>query len=91
MQTHRFTERFEQSFADLPDDIAGLLEKKLPLFLEDMNHPSFRTKKIQGFRNPYIWEASLTMGYRFTFQIDKDGVIIFRNIGKHSILERKKV
>ena len=90
MRHFRFTPRFEKSLADMPDNVIELFEKKLPLFLEDMHHPSFRTKKIQGFRNPYIWEASLTMGYRFTFQIDKD-VIVFRHIGKHEILEKKKV
>ncbi|MDP2168061.1 MAG: hypothetical protein Q8J64_07000 [Thermodesulfovibrionales bacterium] len=90
MRRYRFTSRFEKSLAGLPDEAAALFEKKLSLFLEDTAHPSFRTKKIQGVRNPEIWEASLTMDYRFTFQMEKDGVIVFRNIGKHSILEKKK-
>ncbi|MBI4823112.1 MAG: cytotoxin [Nitrospirae bacterium] len=91
MRKYILTRRFEKSLTDLPADIARLFEKKLGLFLEDIFHPSFRAKKIAGTKNPDIWEASLTMDYRFTFQIDKDGVLIFRNIGKHSILERKKV
>lgn len=91
MRGYRFTLRFEKSLAALSDDMAALFEKKLPLFLEDINHRSFRTKKVQGFRNPYIWEASLTMDYRFTFQMETDGLIIFRNIGKHAILEKRKV
>jgi mRNA-degrading endonuclease RelE of RelBE toxin-antitoxin system len=91
MRRHRFTARFEKSFAKLPGETAELFEQKLPLFLGDMHHPSFRAKKVQGFKNPYIWEASLTMEYRFTFQMEKDGVIIFRNIGRHSMIERKKV
>ncbi|MBU4320501.1 MAG: hypothetical protein L6246_01610 [Thermodesulfovibrionales bacterium] len=91
MRKYVFTAQFEKSYSKLPDDIAELFEKKLPVFLKDIFHPSFRTKKMEGFRNPYIWEASLTMSYRFTFEMDKEGKIIFRNIGTHSILERKKV
>lgn len=91
MHKYVFTAQFEKSYSKLPDDIAELFEKKLPVFLKDIFHPSFRTKKMEGFRNPYIWEASLTMSYRFTFEMDKEGKIIFRNIGTHSILERKKV
>lgn len=91
MRGYRFTVRFEKSLASLPDNIADLFEKKLKLFLKDMFHPSFRTKKVEGFKALSIWEASLTRNYRFTFQIDKDGVIIFRNIGRHSILEKGKV
>jgi mRNA-degrading endonuclease RelE of RelBE toxin-antitoxin system len=91
MRKYQFTNQFEKSFAKLPADIAELFEKKLPIFLENIFHPSFRTKKIEGFKDPSIWEASLTMNYRFTFEIDKEDKIIFRNIGIHTILERKKV
>lgn len=83
MKKYLFTRRFEKSFATLPEDIAELFEKKLPVFLKDIFHPSFRTKKIEGLKKPSIWEASLTMKYRFTFEIDKEGMIIFRNIGTH--------
>ncbi|MEK6651311.1 MAG: cytotoxin [Nitrospirota bacterium] len=75
----------------MPEDIAERFEKKLSLFLKDIFHPSFRTKKMDGFKNPSIWEASLTMNYRFTFEMDTEGKIIFRNIGTHAILGREKV
>ena len=91
LRKYLFTNQFEKSFANLPEDIAELFEKKLPLFLKDISHPSFRTKKIKGLKSPSILEASLTMSYRFTFEIDNEGKIIFRNIGTHAILERKKV
>lgn len=91
MRKYAFTAQFEKSYSKLPEDIAELFEKKLPVFLKDIFHPSFRTKKMEGFKNPSIWEASLTMSYRFTFEIDKEGKIIFRNIGTHAILDRKKV
>ena len=91
MRQYLFTKQFEKSFAKLPNNITELFKKKLALFLEDMLHSSFRTKKMEGFRNPYIWEASLTVNYRFTFKIYKEGKIIFRNIGTHAILDKKKV
>ncbi len=90
MRSFRFTNTFEKSFSKLPAEKVALFEKKLPLFLEDIHHPSFRTKKIKSIRKPTIWEASLTMDYRFTFQLEKDGSIIFRNIGDHSILDKNK-
>ena len=87
---YRFTRQFEESLATQPGDIIDLFEKKLEIFLTNMFHPSFRTKRIKGLRRKVIWEASLTMDYRFTFQIGEDDTIIFRNIGKHSIPNKKK-
>lgn len=87
---YRFTRQFEESLAAQPDDIVDLFEKKLGIFLTNMFHPSFRTKKIKGLKRTLIWETSLTMNYRFTFQIAEDDTIIFRNIGRHSILDKKK-
>jgi len=91
MRKFAFTSQFEKSFAKLPDNIAELFERKLQLFLNDISHPSFRTKKMEGFKNPPVWGGSLTMHYRFTFEMDKEGKIIFRNIGTHAILDKKKV
>ena len=90
MRRYRFTAQFEKSYSRLSNDIAELFDKKLSMFLKNIHHPSFRTKKMEGIKSPDIWEASLTMKYRFTYQIDKEGVIVFRNIGGHSILEKRK-
>ena len=87
---YRFTRQFEESLAAQPDDIVDLFEKKLEIFLTNIFHPSFRTKKIKGLKKNIIWEASLTMDYRFTFQIGENDTIIFRNIGKHSIIDKRK-
>jgi mRNA-degrading endonuclease YafQ of YafQ-DinJ toxin-antitoxin module len=87
---YRFTRQFEESLAAQPDDIVDLFEKKLEIFLTNIFYPSFRTKKIKGFKRKIIWEASLTMNYSFTFQIGEDDTIIFRNIGKHSIIDKRK-
>ena len=90
IKPYRFSRQFEESLAAQPDEIIELFEKKLEIFLTNIFHPSFRTKKIKGLKKIIIWEASLTMNYRFTFQIGEDDTIIFRNIGKHSIFNKKK-
>lgn len=91
MRKYRFTAQFEKSYSKLPDETADLFDKKLPLFLKDIRHPSFRTKKMEGLKSPDIRESSLSMKYRFTFQVEKNGMIVFRNIGEHAILEKRKV
>ena len=90
IKPYRFTQQFEKAMVAQPEEIIDLFEKKLEIFLNDMFHPSFRTKKIKGLKKKIMWEASLTMNYRFTFQIGEDDTIIFRNIGKHSILDKKQ-
>ncbi|NLT21418.1 MAG: hypothetical protein GXX82_00060 [Syntrophorhabdus sp.] len=56
------------------------LREKLGLFAENPSHPSLRTKKIKG-RNE-IFESSVTMSVRMTWEYYKDGVLL-RNIGEH--------
>jgi len=85
---YRFTRQFENSYAVLPDEITNLFEKKLDIFLNNIFHPSLRTKKIKGLKRKIIWEASLTMDYRLTFEVDQNGDILFRNIGKHHIIDK---
>jgi len=86
IKTVRFTRRFKKSFGNLPLEIQHAFEKKLELFLEDRSHSSLRIKRVQGTKD--IWEGSIAMKYRFTFQL-LDDMAIFRNIGTHKILEKE--
>jgi len=88
VKTYWFSPRFEQAYAGLPRRISNLFDKKLPLFLNNPYHPSFRSRKMEGVKNPDIWEARLTIHYRWTFHVAEDGTLIFRNIGTHDILKR---
>ncbi len=90
MKSYRFTARFEKAFGRLPEDAAELFLKKLPLLLVNMRHPSLRVKKMLGLHDPEVWEGSLSMDYRFTFQVEKDGTLTFRSIGHHGILDKEK-
>ncbi len=49
----------------------------------DFSHSSLRVKKMKGYRNPNVWEASATMDLRITFEIEKPDKLILRNCGHH--------
>lgn len=83
IKTYRFSRKFKKEYSKLPGEIQNAFDQKLSLFLKDMLHPSLRVKRIQGTRER--WEGSVTMKYRFTFQLVQD-VLIFRAIGTHDIL-----
>ncbi|SPF46276.1 Cytotoxic translational repressor [Candidatus Desulfosporosinus infrequens] len=76
---------FERAFKKLPKEIKLLFGDKIIQFEDNWQHPSLRTKHIQG--TDHIWEASLNMSIRFTFEwiTDVKGgrVCLMRNIGDH--------
>ncbi len=83
IKAYQFSHKFKKAYRKLPEEIQKTFDQKLTLFFKDMLHPSLRVKRIQGTKDR--WEGSVTMKYRFTFQISND-VLIFRVIGAHDIL-----
>ncbi len=81
---YQFTKKFKKEYQALPKEIQNNFDKKLSLFLENMFHPSIRTKRIQGTKKR--WEGSITMKYRFTFELHGNKAI-FRTVGTHDILK----
>lgn len=75
-----YSELFAEKVKDLPLEVRRALKKKLELLIENPRHPSLRTKKIRGQHN--IFEASITMDIRMTWQYTEDGILL-RNIGEH--------
>ena len=75
-----YSELFVEKTKLLSIEARRALKNKLELMIENPRHPSLRTKKIQGQDN--IFEASITMGIRITWQYTEDGVLL-RNIGEH--------
>lgn len=75
-----YSELFAEKVRQLPVEVKRVLKKKLELMVENPRHPSLRTKKIQGQEN--IFEASVTMDIRITWQYTGDGILL-RNIGEH--------
>ena len=79
------TRTFERLFKHLPPQIQNEAIEKLLLYSADPAHPSLRVKRIRG--TDRIWEMSVTMNYRITFEVEGDTVIL-RRIGTHDILKR---
>jgi len=79
----RSTRIFDKSFQRLPKTAREQTLTKLDLFLGDASHPSLRVKRLKG--SDRIWEMSITMNYRVTFEIGDDQIIL-RRIGTHDIL-----
>lgn len=81
----KITAPFEKDYAHLPEEIKTKFKKQLSLLLKDPRHPSLRLKKMKGHKNR--WEASITIAYRFTFEIIEDCYTL-RRIGPHDILKK---
>lgn len=81
-----FTEPFGRDYRGLPSHIQRALDQALAFLSAGERHPSLRAKKLPGTA---IWYARVTRTYRFTFQIEKD-MIILRRVGTHDILGRER-
>jgi len=85
MREFVFTARFERLFKKLPKATREETYEKLALFLNDPAHTSPRVKRIK--RTVDIWEMSITMSYRVTFQFDGE-LVVLRRIGTHDLLRQ---
>ncbi|TSC74995.1 MAG: hypothetical protein G01um101430_675 [Parcubacteria group bacterium Gr01-1014_30] len=65
-----FTPQFERQYAKIPLNIRKAFDQKLPLLVQNLRHPSLRAKKYDEAND--IWQARVTLGYRFYFRIEKD-------------------
>ncbi|MBI2639809.1 MAG: hypothetical protein HYW90_02865 [Candidatus Sungbacteria bacterium] len=81
-----YTGPFKRDYKDLPQNIQRALGKALGFLLENIRHSSLRAKKLPGTE---IWYARISRGYRFTFQLDNQ-TIILRRAGTHDILNRER-
>ncbi len=77
------TRTFERLFKRLPKEIQNQAYEKLAIFLEDPSHPSLRVKRMKG--TAAIWELSVTMNYRVTFEQDAERILL-RRLGTHDVL-----
>ena len=76
---------FDRSFKRLPKRIQSDVLEKVERFFDDPTHPSLRVKCIRGIER--IWEMSITMNYRLTFELDEQRVLL-RRVGTHDVLRR---
>ncbi len=75
-----YSNRFKKDYKKLSKELQESVNSKLKLFIKNINHPSLRTKKIQGSKNDF--ELSINMNYRIVWQYAEDKIYL-KAIGKH--------
>lgn len=80
-----FTKPFVRDYQSLPVQIQKRFDKQLVFLLETPRHPSLEARLVDRRRR--IWKAKVDGGYRFTFQIEGE-IIILRRMGSHDVMER---
>ena len=86
IESFQFSKKFRKEYRKLPVNIQKAFNDKLVLLHSNLLHPSLRIKRIQGTTDK--WEGSVTMKYRFTFEMYNQ-TIVFRTIGTHDILKTR--
>ena len=69
-----FTARFRRAFGDAPPLIQQAFEKQSRLLLQNLRHPSLRTKKYSEAEDK--WPARVNQDWRFYFRIVDDAYIM---------------
>ena len=75
------TDRFIKTYKKLPVEIQKKIQKTIRLLGNDPFHPSLRSKPIRGA--PGIYEASVDMNYRMTYERLPGDVLRLRVVGPH--------
>ena len=78
--TVRLTDRFDEKFARLPEEIKRKVNKALDFLDADFRHPGLRTHPVRS--HPGIFEAYVDDKYRMTFERRGD-VFVMRNVDNH--------
>lgn len=74
------TGTFRRDYGRLSKIVQQKVDRQVAMLAKDPRHPSLRVKKIRGTSG--IWEARVDRGYRMTFAM-RDDVIILRRVGAH--------
>jgi mRNA-degrading endonuclease YafQ of YafQ-DinJ toxin-antitoxin module len=77
---------FVKSYKKLPSLLQKRIDNKLLRLAEDPNHPSLRTKRIQGTER--LYESSVNMDVRLIWYYEGDRLIILLDVGHHDILKQ---
>ncbi|MCW1049198.1 cytotoxin [Priestia sp. JV24] len=81
--TFDFTNRFKRSRKKIDPQSRKLIDNALVKFEEDYSHPSLNMKKMEGYKNPDVWEIRASKELRLTFEWIKPDTFKFRNCGHH--------
>ena len=76
-----YSDSFKKNVSDLSFEEKAILKEKLTLMFQNPRHPSLRTKKMQGHKS--IFESTVSMEIRITWQYIKKDAILLRKVGPH--------
>ena len=74
-----YTERFKKAFNNLTNNEQVQFKNKMKLFVENVLHPSLRTKKIKGQKD--LYESSISMDIWIIWYFENEELIILIDIG----------
>ena len=77
---------FIKSYKKLTKQLQRQIDDKLLRLAENPNHPSLRTKRIQGTER--LYESSVNMDVRLIWHYEDDILIILLDVGHHDILKQ---
>ena len=84
-QYNSFKKRSERKTAALQKKMWEQIER----LCDDPQYPSLRVKKVRGTGRAEIWEASIDMAHRITFEYNVDcSGIILRNCNGHEVFDQ---
>jgi mRNA-degrading endonuclease YafQ of YafQ-DinJ toxin-antitoxin module len=78
-----YSNRAKRDYKKFSNELRGNINSKLKLLSENVNHPSLRTKKIQGHKNDF--ESSINIDIRIVWQY-VEGKIYVKAIGSHDAI-----
>lgn len=78
------TRSFTRDYRGLQEELKGRVDKQVAFLLNNPRHPSLHLKKIRGTDG--VWEVRVTLGYRITFQIVGE-TLVLRRVGTHDVLK----
>jgi mRNA-degrading endonuclease RelE of RelBE toxin-antitoxin system len=66
----RYHPRVVSQLAAAPPAVRRAFDRKVEMLSENLRHPSLRAKKYDEAND--VWQARVTQGWRFYFQIEGD-------------------
>jgi len=85
-----YANRFKRSYKKMTEREQQQIKDAIDTLLSNPESQSLRMKKVNSLRNqkPPVWEISVNMDIRITFEIHEPKTILFRNVGHHDVLDK---
>lgn len=80
-------EQFKRLVDSKQAPLVAAITKCVSLLGENPRHPSLQTHRVQGTRNPKVFEAYVDMKNRVTFYWEEDKIVLLNNCN-HEIISR---